>query len=265
MKRLLASFLAAILVFGCASADVDLTGMSLEELVALRDQVDVAIAELLKGKIVVLPAGVYQVGKDIPAGHWSITASKDDNIFGWSVFTYCSELDSTGAQAGNRWTMDVYYSKQVRNPESDAAVSLTNIDIEIEDGNYIIIEYAPLIFTPSTRNYGGKLSGGETSSQESGIEGTWLYTGGSGETAEGFTMMKAFGAVITFAFESGTLTMKYELNGEVDTVVCDYEIDGNKVTLIEKETSESIAGEFKVDGNRLTLDIMNSTLLFDKE
>ncbi|MBQ3326547.1 MAG: hypothetical protein IJG86_02015 [Clostridia bacterium] len=78
-KRLLAGMMAgALLLGGAASADVDLSGMSYDELVALQADVISAIAE--SGGAVSFRAepGEYIVGEDIPVGRYSVRAAGDD-------------------------------------------------------------------------------------------------------------------------------------------------------------------------------------------
>lgn len=151
MKKLIAVVLCLLMLLSSAFAE-DLSAMTMEELIELRDRINAEIMSRA-GDGFTLDVGVWEVGKDLPEGRWSITADKD-NYLGWGVVTYCSELDSTGKKAGNMWYMDEYYSSQVRNPDVKAAVSATTLDIDMKAGNYVIIEYSPMIFTPYTGNTG---------------------------------------------------------------------------------------------------------------
>lgn len=95
------------------------------------------------------------------------------------------------------------------------------------------------------------------------IEGTWQYTGGSGDGAAYFDVVKQLGGTITFTFKSGKLNIKMEAMGESETIENTYTINGNKLTLSsDGSTSEA---EFKVDGKKLTLTIEGSTLNFEKK
>lgn len=97
MKKALAVALTIIvLLVGVVSiAEIDLSGMSLEELITLREQIDEAIMAT-DNYIVVVPGGMYMVGSDIPAGRWVISSHdkerlatvelgtpKDDGSFSW--------------------------------------------------------------------------------------------------------------------------------------------------------------------------------------
>ena len=71
MKRTLCIILAFVLVLTLAPAafaDVDLSGMSFDELVALKDQINLALWNSADWQEVTVPQGVWQVGADIPAG-----------------------------------------------------------------------------------------------------------------------------------------------------------------------------------------------------
>lgn len=88
MKKLVSFFLTALLLFSAASADpVDLSGLSFDELVALRDQINLAIWNSQEWQEVTVPAGIWQVGKDIPAGHWSIRVAAEKIISTFHVLT----------------------------------------------------------------------------------------------------------------------------------------------------------------------------------
>lgn len=152
MKRTLG--LLVIIVLLCTSInafseDIDLSGLSIEELAELRDRCQAEIMKSDKWQEVRVPVGVWIVGKDIPAGHWSITCAIDTAYYGWGAVTYCDKLDAAGKGA-DRWGSSIYFQSQVRNPESGASVEATTIDIDAVEGTYIIIEFGAMIFTPYT-------------------------------------------------------------------------------------------------------------------
>ena len=73
MKRILTVILALVLLCPSALADVDLSSMSADELLALNKQISLDLFEkqaLVDG--VKVPAGQYTVGDDIPAGTYRI-------------------------------------------------------------------------------------------------------------------------------------------------------------------------------------------------
>ncbi len=51
----------------------DLQGLSFNELLALREQINLAIWNSNEWQCVEVPAGNYTIGIDIPAGYWTIS------------------------------------------------------------------------------------------------------------------------------------------------------------------------------------------------
>ena len=140
--------LAMILSFSASAlADFDLSGLSFEELVALKDQINLAIWESEEWQEVTVPQGVWEVGADIPAGKWTISAA-DGAI---SSVTIGKELRDNG--------------QDVKPTASGVLVSPSNVvykqdssrltwDIDLVDGDYIKISTGSVVFTP----YAGKPS-----------------------------------------------------------------------------------------------------------
>ena len=140
--------LARILSFSASAlADFDLSGLSFEELVALKDQINLAIWESEEWQEVTVPQGVWEVGADIPAGKWTISAA-DGAI---SSVTIGKELRDNG--------------QDVKPTASGVLVSPSNVvykqdssrltwDIDLVDGDYIKISTGSVVFTP----YAGKPS-----------------------------------------------------------------------------------------------------------
>lgn len=148
MKRMLAVILTAVLLlsFVPAVADVDLSGMTIEELIVLKQQINYEISKRPEIKSVTVPIGVWKIGEDIPAGHWSITTA-EGYTFDWSMVLYCSELNETGKDGIRR---GAYYEDMVKCPGSGAYTDNTSIDIDMKEGMYVIISHAPVVFTPFT-------------------------------------------------------------------------------------------------------------------
>ena len=78
-----------------ARAEIDLSGMTLAELMELSQQVTMAMWETEEWEEVEVPIGVYEIGVDIPAKHWNIAAA--DGYF--PEITYASKLDASGRSA----------------------------------------------------------------------------------------------------------------------------------------------------------------------
>lgn len=93
MKRFTALFLSLVFLSCSAAADpIDLSGMSFDELVALRDQLNLAIWNSQEWQEVTVPAGVWTIGEDIPAGHWTIKAAPET----YTTIVYCDRLNASG-------------------------------------------------------------------------------------------------------------------------------------------------------------------------
>lgn len=150
MKRILSLALACVLVFALAPAafaDVDLSGMSFDELVALKDQINLAIWNSAEWQEVEVPQGVWEVGADIPAGKWTIKAIPGGNAY----IKVGNELKDGGTDVKAKYTLDIYAPDHSHFTEGK---SLSEGTAEFEVGQYISINYANAIFTP----YAGKPS-----------------------------------------------------------------------------------------------------------
>lgn len=147
MKRLITIILIlALAVPAAALADLpDISSLSYDELIQLKDQLNLAIWNSQEWQEVEVPAGTYQIGVDIPVGHWTLrVAAKHDSF---NVF-YFDVLDEFGKSVG-------YGSKLLSNQISTADFSpfgdipITEIDIDMKDGWYLYLGGATL-FTPYT-------------------------------------------------------------------------------------------------------------------
>lgn len=131
MKRVLVLVLALLMVGALASAEVDLSGMTFDELVALRNQVDQAIWASDGWQEVTVPAGNYTIGKDIPAGRWTLTCDGTGSMVNlYNTFDGISDIDELVAMA--------MVSKD--NP----------YNIDLVDGQGICITIEAVTFTPYT-------------------------------------------------------------------------------------------------------------------
>ncbi|MBQ1790157.1 MAG: hypothetical protein II008_08270 [Oscillospiraceae bacterium] len=144
MKRYFVLFIVSLFFAATAAADttdIDLSGLSFDELVALREQINLAIWNSEEWQEVTVPAGVWEIGKDIPVGHWSVKPV-DGSI---AYIIYCEELDEMGFSYKSRTP---HYSKTIisasHNQHDD---SFNEMDFEMENGWYFINESA-VVFTP---------------------------------------------------------------------------------------------------------------------
>ena len=147
MERFFPVFLAAVLLISCAAADpVDLSVMSFDELVQLRDQLNLAIWNSQEWQEVTVPAGVWIVGQDIPAGHWTVRPLPGDYV----NVTYFDRLDKYGKSVGLGWRG--WGGTLTARGEGDITFGEpTQVDLEMEEGMFFKCNHS-VIFTP----YAGK-------------------------------------------------------------------------------------------------------------
>lgn len=79
MKRFLSLLLILVCITGIAAAE-DLSTFSFDELIALREKLNAEIMSRPEWKQVEVPGGQWIVGKDIPAGIYSITPSSSSSL-----------------------------------------------------------------------------------------------------------------------------------------------------------------------------------------
>lgn len=157
MKKVLALIVVVLSMFSTlAIAEVDLSGMSYEELVALKDRINLAIWNSEEWQEVTVPQGIWVVGEDIPAGHWTIKCIADTN----AAFVYVvvsNKLDNTGKKVmrgGDFWAGESIYNPDSSYTQKKLALPVIEWDIELFDGLYVEVNYEAAIFTP----YSGKPS-----------------------------------------------------------------------------------------------------------
>lgn len=151
MKKIVFFLIVMLALPALACADVDLSGMTFDELVALKDQINLAIWNSDQWQEVTVPQGVWVVGEDIPAGHWTIRAADKAML----MMDYGDRLDDDKKSLS--WAGDIYYSEMLYGKDHiffDEDTSMIQTDIEAEEGCYFIIKSGNAIFTP----YAGKPS-----------------------------------------------------------------------------------------------------------
>lgn len=141
MKKFVGLVLALILICSFAVAEVDLTGMTFDELVELRQKVDAAIFASDGWQEVSVPAGIYKIGEDIPAGKWVVTPVKGSTAF----IDLGKSIDDNGMEIA-----DGFYNETITS-ESDSYAAYNNVrevTLDLQDGTYIEIDNSNVIFTP---------------------------------------------------------------------------------------------------------------------
>lgn len=148
MKKAFCLLLIALLLIPTAFAEnIDLSGLSLVELAELRQRVQLAMMETDEWQEVTVPQGVYVVGKDIPAGTWTVKS-----MFGAEShlrFAWGDKLDEAGQHityvGTKRADIVAIYNTKARNYKDGDLLEYT---FTCQEGDYIVIEYTNAIFTP---------------------------------------------------------------------------------------------------------------------
>lgn len=150
MKKIISFILCLVLCCSVSLAEIDLSGMSFDELVKLKAQINLAMWLSQEWQEVTVPQGVWEVGKDIPAGHWTITAAKDAYC---SVF-YGEKLDDSGRD------ISVYSKTYVcegivgTDHWMYSANEKNFFDLNMKEGYFFVVENGNVVFSP----YAGKPS-----------------------------------------------------------------------------------------------------------
>ena len=132
---------------GKTAFDIKIDSMSYDELLQLKERINLAMLNSSEWQEVTVPTGVWEIGKDIPAGKWNLSVSPDSKSK-LAFFTYCDRLDSSGLDAGNMFDCKIYYRGTLNRKDSDNGEYPVSLDVDFKSGTYIIIEYAPLVFSP---------------------------------------------------------------------------------------------------------------------
>ena len=147
MRRFLLGTVVLFLFMTTAYAEsVDLTGLSFEELVALRERINLAIWQSDDWQEVTVPIGTWEFGEDIPAGHWTLSATAGNT-------TYISYGDKLRDADSLSSSCDIYVTEELISPTwkyYDENTSRVYMDINATEGCYIIIRHGSAVFTPYT-------------------------------------------------------------------------------------------------------------------
>ena len=144
MKKLFCLILAGILIMsGAMAEEIDLSGLSLRELEALRNRCLLEMFAREDWQEVSVPQGVYQVGVHIPAGTWTVQCKTG----------YFTTVEWGDRLAPNGHEVDVtdrsdYTSVYNPNNERTDPSERFSYTFTVRNGDYIIIDYAPAVFTP---------------------------------------------------------------------------------------------------------------------
>jgi len=154
MKKLIAMILIlTLLVPAAVHADLpDISGLSFDELLQLKEKINLAMFECEEWQEVTVPAGVWEIGIDIPEGHWTIRLAVEDQL---TNIVYTDLLDEVGKDVGYGWKG--WHGSICNKRKKDGTLKWPEypeeVDIDMKAGNYFI-NNVPVVFTP----YAGKPS-----------------------------------------------------------------------------------------------------------
>lgn len=141
-----------------AANSINLSNMSFDELVALKDQINLAIWNSQEWQEVTVPHGVWKVGEDIPAGTWTVRCadtSQSQMMLAECKLEWGEGLKDNGKSVlfSGRWDKVSIYNP---NNKYYKEGQLTEYILTVQEGDYVIINdaYNVAVFTP----YSGKPS-----------------------------------------------------------------------------------------------------------
>ena len=148
MKKLLVVFAAMLVMCTNGFAEsIDLSGLSLTELIDLRTQVQLAMWETEDWQEVEVPQGLYQIGVDIPAKHWNIKAA--DGLD--PAISYGDTLSPSGMDieySRGIWYMEILSGQGGWRESSFPNQYPNSVNIQLQEGTYFLVENGSVIFTP---------------------------------------------------------------------------------------------------------------------
>lgn len=141
MRKIVCIVMVFVALLSCiAFAEIDVSDMSFSELVEARELITQAMWASDEWQEVEVPAGLYQIGVDIPAGYWTVRPA--------GVNTCMIKYGNTLEDNGNELDYPCV-SEQITDPEDGYAKynSITELSWQMEEGYYFSTDQT-VIFTP---------------------------------------------------------------------------------------------------------------------
>lgn len=152
MKKTIALVLVLVSLVSVsfAGSTFDLSGLSYDELVSLKDQINLAMWNSQEWQEVEVPKGVYVIGEDIPVGKWTIKAAD-----GISAFVCWGDvLDDAGTDLSYDGKICEYAGIKSVNYRYYEKGDTTEVTWDLKEGQYFIVDDGIALFIP----YSGKPS-----------------------------------------------------------------------------------------------------------
>lgn len=116
-----------------------------ESLVRLKDDINLAMWMSAKWQEVTVPQGTWKVGKDIPAGHWSVKCAPGART---TQIDWGEELAQNGEDISWSGRSSSYNTVYNEKNYPDAENYLHVYSFEVRDGDYIKISNGSAVFMP---------------------------------------------------------------------------------------------------------------------
>ena len=123
----------------------DLSSMTIEDLATLKNKINLTIWASKNWQEVKVPQGVWKVGEDIPAGHWTLKCAEGAS---YSTIHWGEKLGESGDDIAYSGRYSTY--NRIYNPTryTNADNYSYQYNFEVQEGDYIIIENGSVIFMP---------------------------------------------------------------------------------------------------------------------
>ncbi len=136
MKRIF-TFVLSLLVFLCAASavaeEIDISSLTLDELVELQGKITSRVNDLLGAPSDVMYMGKYVGGVDIKAGRYWLTALVSESYFDMYLYEDASAMDD--------------YNPSINQILHDGDIC----EIEIKDGMILLVSKGSAMITPRTK------------------------------------------------------------------------------------------------------------------
>lgn len=123
-----------------------LHNLSYDELLTLKNDINLAIWLSDEWQEVTVPQGTWKVGEDIPAGHWTVKCHSGT----WStVIEWGEHLDDNNESISYRGRYSKYNTIYNPNNETfDPINDVSEYSFVVQDGDYIVIQRGAAVFMP---------------------------------------------------------------------------------------------------------------------
>lgn len=148
MRRIMSLVCVCVLLVAlapaCFAENYDFSDWTFDELVDLREQINLALMSRPEYQSVEVPQGVYEVGKDIPAGEWTIRALDRS----WTNIETGHALTRGGSGVAYPHDVDEIVYSPLNSTYSPG--KRTELTVTLEDGDFVGISFGAAVFSTYT-------------------------------------------------------------------------------------------------------------------